>query len=56
LTSACSTARSSFCSVMGFSRKALAPNLVASTAVSMVPWPLIMITGIVSMPGWRPTP
>jgi hypothetical protein len=33
---------------MGFSRKAEAPNLVASTAVSMVPWPLIMITGIVS--------
>ena len=26
----------------------MAPNLVASTAVSIVPWPLIMITGIVS--------
>jgi hypothetical protein len=46
----CSTARSSFCSVIGFSRKAMAPNLVASTAVSIVPWPLIMITGIVSSP------
>ena len=30
--------------------KALAPYLVASTAVSMVPWPLIMMTGIVSRP------
>ena len=48
LASACSTARSSFCSVIGFSRKAMAPCLVASTAVSMVPWPLIMITGMVS--------
>ena len=28
----------------------MAPNLVASTAVSMVPWPLIMITGMVSWP------
>ena len=43
----CSTARSSFCSVIGFSRKAIAPCLVASTAVSIVPWPLIMMTGIV---------
>ena len=34
----------------------MAPYLVASTAVSMVPWPLIMITGIVSMRRWRPTP
>ena len=34
--------------MIGFSRKAIAPNLVASTAVSIVPWPLIMITGIVS--------
>ena len=50
LVSDCSTARSSFCSVIGFSRNAEAPNLVASTAVSMVPWPLIMITGIVSRP------
>src|SRR5664279_2432285 len=48
LTRPCSTARSSFCKVIGFSRKAMAPNFVASTAVSMVPWPLIMMTGIVS--------
>jgi hypothetical protein len=34
--------------VMGFSRKAVAPMRVASTAVSMVAWPLIMITGIVN--------
>ena len=36
--------------VMGFSRKARAPILVASTAVSMVACPLIMITGMVSRP------
>jgi len=35
---------------MGFSRKSNAPILVASTAVSMVPWPDIMITGMVSKP------
>jgi hypothetical protein len=28
----------------------MAPNLVASTAVSIVPWPLIITTGIVSRP------
>ena len=36
LARACSTARSSFCRVMGFSRKANAPMRVASTAVSIV--------------------
>ncbi|MNT51630.1 hypothetical protein D3C72_1886070 [compost metagenome] len=46
----CSTALSSFCRVMGFSRNEKAPIRVASTAVSMVAWPLIMITGIVSTP------
>ena len=48
MASPCSTARSSFCNVIGFSRNAIAPNFVASTAVSIVPCPLIMITGIVS--------
>ena len=37
-------------SVMGFSRKSIAPMRVASTAVSMVAWPLIMITGISRRP------
>ena len=36
--------------VMGFSRKDSAPMRVASTAVSMVAWPLIMMTGMVSWP------
>jgi hypothetical protein len=40
---------------MGFSRNASAPMRVASTAVSMVAWPLIMMTGMVSAPA-RPTP
>jgi hypothetical protein len=35
---------------MGFSRNDWAPILVASTAVSMVAWPLIMMTGMVSRP------
>ncbi|MNY43155.1 hypothetical protein D3C86_1780930 [compost metagenome] len=43
----CSTADSSFCSAMGFSRKFNAPIFVASTAVSIVAWPDIMMTGIV---------
>ena len=46
----CSTALSSFCRVTGFSKNASAPILVASTAVSMVAWPLIMITGMVRAP------
>ncbi|MCY1356460.1 hypothetical protein D9M69_429140 [compost metagenome] len=46
----CSTADSSFCSAIGFSRKFSAPILVASTAVSMVAWPDIMMTGMVSWP------
>ena len=36
--------------VMGFSRKENAPMRVASTAVSMVACPLIMMTGMVSKP------
>ena len=44
------TVASSFWSAMGFSRKSIAPIRVASTAVSMVPWPDIMITGMVSCP------
>jgi len=36
--------------VMGFSRKSSAPIRVASTAVSIVAWPDIMITGIESLP------
>ena len=42
------TALSNFCRVMGFSKKEWAPIFVASTAVSMVAWPLIMITGMAS--------
>ena len=45
-----STVCSSFCSGMGFSRKSNAPILVASTAVSMLPCPLIITTGMVSRP------
>ncbi len=41
---------SSFCRPIGFSRKSNAPIFVASTAVSIVPCPDIMITGIVSWP------
>ena len=37
----------SFCSVMGFSRKSKAPILVASKAVSIVPCPDIITTGLV---------
>jgi hypothetical protein len=44
------TVESSFCSPTGFSRKSKAPILVASTAVSMVPCPDIITTGIVSCP------
>ena len=40
----------SFWSPTGFSRKSNAPIFVASTAVSIVPWPDIMMTGIVSWP------
>ena len=36
--------------VIGFSRNDCAPILVASTAVSMVACPLIMMTGMLSMP------
>ena len=35
---------------MGFSRKSNAPMRVASTAESMVPWPDIITTGMVSSP------
>ena len=45
-----STVESSFCMVIGFSKKSSAPILVASTAVSMLPWPLIITTGMVSWP------
>jgi hypothetical protein len=41
---------SSFARPIGFSRKSNAPMRVASTAVSIVPWPDIMTTGIVSWP------
>ena len=41
---------SSLASPIGFSRKSNAPTLVASTAVSIVPWPDIITTGIVSRP------
>ncbi len=34
--------------VIGFSRNDSAPMRVASTAVSMVAWPLIMMTGMVA--------
>jgi len=46
------TVASSFCSAIGFSRKSMAPMRVASTAVSMVPWPDIMITGMLRCPPW----
>ena len=36
---------SSFSTESGFSRKSKAPSWVARTAVSMVPWPLIITTG-----------
>ena len=48
--SARDTVPSSFCSPTGFSRKSNAPIFVASTAVSIVPWPDIITTGIVSWP------
>jgi hypothetical protein len=44
------TAASSFCRAIGFSRKSWAPMRVASTAVSMVPWPDIITTGMLSWP------
>jgi hypothetical protein len=46
----CCTAFSNFCSAIGFSRKLRAPMRVASTAVSMVACPDIMMTGMVSRP------
>ena len=42
----CCTAFSSFCRAIGFSRKFRAPMRVASTAVSIVAWPDIMMTGM----------
>ena len=45
-----STAARSFCRAMGFSKKSSAPILVASTAVSMLAWPLIITTGMLSWP------
>ena len=50
LLSARAIVDSSFCRPIGFSRKSNAPILVASTAVSMVPCPDIITTGIVSWP------
>ena len=50
LRSARFTVASSRCKATGFSRKSSAPMRVASTAVSMVPWPDIITTGIVSCP------
>ena len=44
-SSARRTASRSFAVDRGFSRKSYAPSRVASTAVSTVPWPDIMITG-----------
>ncbi len=44
------TVERSFCNAMGFSRKEYAPMRVASTAVSIVPCPDIMMTGIVIRP------
>ena len=44
-SSARRTASSSFAVDRGFSRKSYAPSRVASTAVSTVPWPDIMMTG-----------
>src|SRR4029453_12766437 len=48
--SARDTVPRSFCRPTGFSRKSKAPIFVASTAVSIVPCPDIMTTGIVSCP------
>ena len=48
--SARDTVPRSFCSPTGFSRKSNAPIFVASTAVSIVPCPDIMMIGIVSSP------
>jgi hypothetical protein len=50
ILSARATVPKSFCRPTGFSRKSNAPIFVASTAVSIVPWPDIMTTGIVSWP------
>ncbi len=41
---------SSLARPIGFSRKSIAPMRVASTAVSIVPWPDIITTGIVNCP------
>ena len=48
--SALPTVASSFGRLIGFSRKSNAPMRVASTAESMVPWPDIITTGMVSKP------
>ena len=48
--SALPTVASSLGRLMGFSRKSKAPMRVASTAESMVPWPDIITTGMVSSP------
>ncbi len=37
----------------GFSRKSTAPSCVASTAVSTVPWPEIITTGMPTSASWR---
>jgi hypothetical protein len=53
-SSAFFTAASSFCMPIGFSRKSSAPIRVASTAVSIVAWPDIITTGMLSWPLPRP--
>jgi hypothetical protein len=50
LRSARLTAASRRCIAIGFSRKSSAPMRVASTAVSIVAWPDIITTGMVSWP------
>ena len=49
-SSARRTASRSFAVESGFSRKSYAPSRVASTAVSIVPWPDIMMTGEAPVP------
>jgi hypothetical protein len=48
--SAFCTVDNSFCRAIGFSRKSKAPKRVASTAVSMVPCPDIITTGMFRCP------
>ena len=48
--SAALTVLSNFCNAIGFSKKSNAPIRVASTAVSIVPWPDIITTGMVNSP------